>query len=121
MTLELRYDADSEPVEGWLELDEQQRQDAIVRYHERLKVEHPELPNIVLHASIHLVLENQLAMGNPAEARLALERLRSRGLTRHEALHRLGVPLSDCLFALMQGEAERVTGLREYEQALRAV
>lgn len=121
MTLGLRYDAQAEPDKRWLEFDESQRQDAIRRYHERCGAEHPDLPNPTLHAVIHLVLENQLAMEEPHEVRPALKRLVSRGLARHEALHQLGIPLAHYLFEVMQGEGSADDSMRKYQLALREV
>lgn len=42
------------------------------------------------HVSMHLLVENQLAEGEPPEVRQALDRLMASGLSRHEALHRIG-------------------------------
>jgi hypothetical protein len=119
MTSALRYDAAGEPEEGWLEHDEQLRLDAIARYHQRLEADHPDMPNLLVHASVHLVIENQLAMDEPAAVRLALKRLLAGGLTRHEALHQIGIPLTQFLFSAMRGEGSVTVALEQYERALR--
>jgi hypothetical protein len=44
----------------WLALDEDERIELVSSYHRRRKIK---LPNSQLHAVIHVVVENQLAMG----------------------------------------------------------
>lgn len=60
------------------------------------------MPNPRLHALVHVVVENQLAAGDPKEARAALARLRKAGLSRHEALHAIGEIVAVDLFAVMR-------------------
>ncbi len=69
-----RYDPDEAPrASAWLALDEGERLRLVEQYHEH---EDPELPNVRLHSSIHVIVENQLAEGVPASRR-AFERVRS--------------------------------------------
>jgi hypothetical protein len=49
------------------------------------------------------VVETQLALGDPPEARRALERLVAGGLPRHEAVHAIGVVVADATSATMEG------------------
>ena len=58
-----------------------------------------------LHALIHVVVENQLAMGvDPVLA--TLSKLTRQGLKRHEAIHAIGAVLSDDIFDLLQSNKE---------------
>ena len=57
----MHYEANEQPhSEIWLELDESERIDAVMDYHRRtgVKLENPEL-----HAIAHVVVENQVALG----------------------------------------------------------
>jgi hypothetical protein len=85
-----RYEAAVAPEAGaWLGRDEQQRIGAVERFHRNVQV-HPPMDNARLHALVHVVVENQLALGDPRETVAAMERLRAAGLSRHEALHAVG-------------------------------
>ena len=81
------YDADVVPVaSAWLALDEGARIALVEAYHRRLGIDHPQLK---LHATIHAVVENQVASGD-ADVLDAFVRLQADGLTRHEAVHAVG-------------------------------
>jgi len=100
------YDPDVGPDPAdWLALDEAERLLQVKDYHERYD---PLLAKPEVHAVIHVVIENQIAMGDDAPAREALERLMAEGLTRHEAIHALGSVLTDMIVAVADDkEAER--------------
>ena len=53
-----------------------------------------ELDNLSLHATVHAVVENQLAEGDKRVLE-TLARLRRQGLCRHEAVHAIGSVLAD--------------------------
>lgn len=62
------YDAERAPDPTlWLSLEESERLAAIQRAHRHPAASHPAIPNRRLHAVIHLIVENQLAAGEPAE------------------------------------------------------
>ncbi len=95
----MKYDADREPnAETWLNLDESEQLAAVLRYHKGsgLKGERAQL-----HAVIHTAIESQLAGGLDA-VRRALDRLMAEGLTRHEAVHAIGMPFSEQLLTIMK-------------------
>lgn len=97
-----RYDPNVAPrASAWLALDEGERLLLVERYHER---EDPELPNVRLHSSIHVIVENQLAEGIPA-SRDAFERVRRGGLNRHDAIHAVGTVVAEHLWSLLNEEA----------------
>ena len=84
----------------WLETDEGERIELVSAYHRRQKIK---LPNSQLHAVIHVVVENQLALGEEAVVN-TLSRLQGEGLSRHDAIHALGSVLAENLYELMQEE-----------------
>ena len=83
-----RYDPQHAPdPEGWLALDEAERTELVLQYHRRARVR---VPNSRLHATIHVIVENQVALGDEIPVRRTLERLRAEGLDRHDAVHAIG-------------------------------
>ena len=60
------------------------------------------MPNPQLHATMHVIVENQLAAGNPPEVGATLERLMTAGLTRHEAVHAVASVVAEALFKVMK-------------------
>jgi hypothetical protein len=93
------YDPDTTPTPtDWLQTDEGERIELVSAYHRRKKIR---LPNLQLHAVIHVVVENQIALGEEIVAE-TLVRLRSEGLSRHDALHAIGSLLAENLYELMQ-------------------
>lgn len=50
--------------------------------------------NPVLHVMLHTATENQIARGDPPEAGQVVNALERRGLSRHEAVHRVAEVLS---------------------------
>ena len=97
------YDPDTSlsPAD-WLETDEGDRIEMVSSYHRRKKIR---LPNAQLHAVIHVVVENQLALGEEAVVK-TLARLQAEGLGRHDALHAIGSVLAADLYELMHENAE---------------
>jgi hypothetical protein len=86
----------------WLHTDEGERIELVSSYHRRKKVH---LPNARLHAVIHVVVENQLALGEEVVVE-TLARLQREGLSRHEAVHAIGSVLAADLYELMQESSE---------------
>ena len=57
----MQYDADEQPdPDVWLELDETERLNLVIDYHRRTGVQ---LENLEPHAVTHVVVENQVALG----------------------------------------------------------
>jgi len=92
-------DTSPAPME-WLALDEGERIALVSAYHERNNIH---LPDAQLHAVVHVVVENQLAMGE-ATVIETLERLQKEGLGRHDAIHAIGSVLAEDLYTLMQDQ-----------------
>jgi len=113
----MRYDPDRAPdPELWLALDESERIDAVDAYHRRVE---ERVPDHLLHAAFHTIVETQLAMAMPAVTD-ALVRLRADGLSRHDAVHAIGSVLAAEMFELMQPDAPPDVDVNaRYEAALR--
>ena len=80
-------------------LDEDERIDAVMDYHRRDKAK---LGNLKLHAMIHVVVENQVALGEATPVSATLNRLMHEGLDRHEAIHAIGSVLMRTVFDAFQ-------------------
>lgn len=89
----------------WLQTDEGERIEVVASYHRRKKIH---LPNAQLHAVIHVVVENQIALGEEVVVE-TLGRLLGEGLSRHDALHAIGSVLAADLYELMR-ESSEATG-----------
>lgn len=62
------------------------------------------LPNARLHAVTHVVVENQVLLGDETPVAATLERLRSEGLPRHDAIHAIGSVLAPVLLEILEGD-----------------
>jgi hypothetical protein len=93
-----RYDPVRAPdPEAWLALDEQERIGLVAAHHRRTRAK---LPNLQLHAVIHVIVENQLAE-RVAVVQKTLARLLAEGLDRHEAIHAIGSVAAEHLWKAM--------------------
>lgn len=77
-------------------------------YHRRARVR---LPNAVLHAAMHAVVETQIAMRDPDVFR-TLERLLDDGPDRHEALQAIGSVLAAQMWSALHEPAPGATSGR---------
>ena len=108
----MNYDPLSAPdPESWLELDEQERISLVREYHEETGVE---LPNATLHAAMHAVVENQLALGDDRVGQ-TLHRLLAEGLDRHDALHAISSVLAEQIWHLRQTDQNEASSEGYYE------
>jgi len=98
-----RYDPSvaPDPVE-WLETDESDRIAIVEEFHVAAG-EKLEEGSDKLHAVIHVVVENQIALDmDPVPA--VVKKLMRQGLDRHDAIHAIGAVLSGGNFDILQGE-----------------
>jgi hypothetical protein len=51
------------------------------------------VPSHRLHATTHVIVENQVAVGDEVPTRRVLDRLQTEGLDRHDAIHAIGAVL----------------------------
>lgn len=95
-----RYDPLKAPdPKEWLSLDEQQRIALAEDYHQRARIRPP---NAKIHAVVHAIVENQVAMGDETPVRRTVERLMAEGLDRHEAIHAVGMILMEFIADIMR-------------------
>ncbi|WP_063958231.1 hypothetical protein [Bradyrhizobium manausense] len=100
----LAYDPFIEPdPEQWLALDEEERIDLVMDYHQRAGIR---LPRPELHATLHAVVESQIA-DPELPVRSTVERLMDEGLDRHEAIHAVGSVLAGHMNDLVRNFEER--------------
>jgi hypothetical protein len=87
-----------DPLE-WTTLDEDDRHYLVERYHRKKRIK---MPNLILHAAIHVIVENQVALGKEIPVQKTLERLMREGLDRHDAIHAIGSVLAAYMFDLIK-------------------
>lgn len=116
-----RYDPESAPdAEKWLALDEGSRIELVQRFHRDARVPLPSRARH-LHATLHTIVENQLALPEEETAvvRDTLARLMKQGLSRHDAIHAIGSVLAELLYTRLQDDSvPRVEINTEYREAL---
>jgi hypothetical protein len=111
-----RYDPLAAPApEEWLALDEGERIRLVDEYHRRARVR---LPDRKAHAIFHSVIENQIAAGDEIPVRRTLARLMDEGLDRHEAIHAIGMALSEHIWNLWHGSEPKADPNAPYFAAL---
>jgi len=112
-----RYDAEEAPIpDEWLALDEGERIYMVEQFHRDAGVE---VPNLLAHATFHVVVENQLALPNQALVRDTLQRLIGEGLSRHDAVHAIASVLAVRVHELLQPAASAAGSEAKYEANLR--
>jgi hypothetical protein len=95
----MRYDPANAPdASVWLEADEGERLEAVLRYHKRAK---ERAGSLRAHSAIHAAVENQLAEGLDAAVR-AISRLVPEGLDRHDAVHAIGSVVAKQIYGLLK-------------------
>jgi Domain of unknown function (DUF1841) len=100
----MRYDP-TRPVdtEEWSQLDEGEQIGLVEEHHRRAGIR---LPNLRLHAGLHVTVENQVLLGAETPIAAALQRLMGEGLDRHDAIHAIASVLSGVMYdALTRKEA----------------
>ncbi len=111
----MKYNADKEVnPDEWLSQDEAERIRLVSEFHRSIG---DELPNLRLHATIHAIVENQIAMDEGAVTRTS-KRLIKEGLDRHDAVHAIGSVLSNQIFTLMSGRSPDGYDSERYSQEL---
>jgi hypothetical protein len=104
----MRYDPDRElDVEAWIDLDEGERIVIAEDYHRRARVK---VPDVKVHAIIHTIVENQVALGDEYPVAAKLQHLMDEGLNRHDAVHAIGSVLAEHMFEVMRGGADDLNG-----------
>jgi len=102
----MRYDASKAPdPQEWLELDESERLDLVKRY---IRAKLPVGENERLHAAAHVIVENQVAMGDVTVVPATLARLMREGLDRHDAIHAIASVLVGIFFDVAKDPSKRI-------------
>jgi hypothetical protein len=89
-----RYDPYHEPAnEEWLAMDEAERIALVENYHQAAGIE---LAHETIHASMHAIVETQIAMGGDMlPVRVKIRQLMAQGLDRHDAVHAVASVMAD--------------------------
>jgi hypothetical protein len=100
----MRYNPDSTPDgEEWSDLSESERIDREIDYHRRARIK---LPNVRVHAAMHVIVENEILLGDETPVASTLARLMAEGLDRHDALHAIASVLSGIIFDAIKSPAD---------------
>lgn len=91
-----------DPAE-WNALDEDERHYLVERYHRKKRIK---MPNLHVHAAIHVIVENQVALGKEIPVQKTLARLMREGLGRHDAIHAIGSVVAGHMFDLIKHGAK---------------
>lgn len=110
------YDPLKSPDPGqWRSIDEQAQIQLVLDYHRRERIR---LPNAMVHSIIHVVVENQIALGDETPVRRTVQRLISEGLDRHESIHAVGSVLAGHLNDVLRGPDPGTESNSSYYAAL---
>ena len=94
------YDPDKAvDPQQWMALDEGERQYLVEQYHRKKRIK---MPNSRMHAMFHVVVEDQIALGDDIPAQKTLARLMQEGLSRHDAVHAIGSVVASHMFNLIK-------------------
>lgn len=117
MENESHYDPLEAPEpEEWLAIDEAERIHLVHDYHRRARVR---LPNEKLHAILHVVVENQIALGNEIPVEATAQRLMAEGLDRHEAIHAIASILAEFMHDLVNNPGSGTESNQAYFAGLK--
>lgn len=91
-----KYDPDRAPdPERWRAQNEMELVDIVQRYHRREQIP---LVDPRAHAALHVMVENQIALGEQTPVDAAVHRLMGEGMSRHDAIHAVGAVLDKHVF-----------------------
>ncbi len=98
----------------WTDLDEGERHYLVERYHRKKRIK---MPNVRVHAAIHVVVENQVALAEEIPVKKTLERLMREGLGRHDAVHAIGSVLAGYMYDLINnGSKDQDVDVKYYQE-----
>jgi len=103
---------------GWLDLGEAERIELVRAFHEDLEDEMPD-DALSIHASVHVVVENQIAMGVELVPE-TLAKLTRQGLDRHEAIHAIGAIVAEDIFGIVNGNSQEFSP-KKYRRKLEKI
>ena len=112
-----RYDPEDATIpDKWLGLDEGERIYVVEQFHRDAGVR---VPDLLAHATFHVIVENQLALPDQALVRDTLQRLLREGLSRHDAIHAIASLLVAQVHELLQPAASVASADAKYHAKLR--
>jgi len=94
----------------WDLLSEDERVGVVIKFHQEAGIE---LPDENIHALLHVIVENQIVLGDETPVEAVLQRLIDESLDRHDAVHAIAYILADHMFELLRGE-DAAPGKDEY-------
>jgi hypothetical protein len=96
MESDMRYDPALPPNrDDWIGLDEGEQIALVCEHHRRAGIG---VPNLRVHAAMHVAVENQVLMGDQTPVAATLTGLMAEGLDRHEAIHAIASVLAGAMF-----------------------
>jgi hypothetical protein len=111
-----RYDPLREPAsEEWLEMEELERIALVEDYHRKAGIR---VPNSKLHATFHVIVENQVALGDETPVRKTLERLMKEHIDRHDAIHAVASVLTEFISDVLKRSSPQSDPHTPYYAAL---
>lgn len=102
-------------AQWWHALNEDERIAAVLEYHEEAGID---VPDQHTHALLHVVVENQLAMGKEAPTEAVLRRLIDENLDRHDAIHAIACVVANHMHEMLHGD-NGVVSSDDYYAALK--
>ena len=101
---------------AWLSIDESKRISLVKESHVAAQIEFEEDGAESIHAVIHVIVENQIAM-NVDSVTGTIAKLTRQGLSRHESIHAIGAVLSEDIFNLLKGNTHEFN-IKKYRKRL---
>lgn len=113
------YDPSVQPEKDkWLEASESEKISLVQEFHEMNDNDLDE-EALAVHSSLHVIVENQLAMGVELLPETVAKLMRQ-GLSRHEAIHAIGAIIVDDVFAIVREEKARFSP-KQYRRKLEKI
>jgi hypothetical protein len=109
------YDLANPPsADEWLALDESERIRLVEAAHQRTRSPVGQNPNA--HATIHVMVENQLAEGKPAPT-AAYQRFIAAGVDRHTTIHALSSVVTRHMLTMLETQTpvDEATAARDFD------
>jgi len=115
----MKYDPHNPPnINEWQTLPELEQIDLVLEYHRSKKIE---LPGEMLHATIHVTVENQIALSDELPVEAKLNQLMQEGLDRHEAVHAIGSVLAEHIYGMLSEDSKPDDTNVAYHEELEAL
>ncbi len=113
------YDPSIQPnVEEWLEATDDEKTTLVREYHEENE-EDLDDKALTIHSSVHVIVENQLAMGVELLPE-TIAKLTRQGLSRHESIHAIGAIITEDIFDIVRGNKNEFSP-KQYRRKLEKI